>query len=64
MTHEPFDRVAEIELGDRAFDCVVHLDADGQPYAFHSPLQRGPVSCSLCETPGTRVYVPDSGVAR
>jgi hypothetical protein len=34
---------------------VVHRDATGEPYCFHSPLESGPVHCTLCETPGVRV---------
>lgn len=34
---------------------VVHRDATGEPYCFHSPLETGPVHCTLCETPGARV---------
>jgi hypothetical protein len=34
---------------------VVHRDVSGEPYCFHSPLETGPVHCTLCETPGTRV---------
>jgi hypothetical protein len=36
---------------------VVHRNADGEVYCFHSPLEHGPVRCDLCQTPGTRVYL-------
>lgn len=40
---------------------VVHRDATGEPYCFHSPLASGPVHCALCETPGTRVAMVIEG---
>ena len=38
---------------------VVHKNADGEVFCFHSPLERSPVHCDLCETPGTRVYLEE-----
>lgn len=36
---------------------VVHRDVNGKEYACHSPLEKGPVRCTFCETAGNRVYV-------
>ena len=36
---------------------VRHLDADGTMFAAHTPLDRGPIHCTFCETPGNRVYM-------
>lgn len=36
---------------------VAHRDVNGKVYAFHSPLEQGPVHCDLCEKPGTRVWM-------
>ena len=38
-------------------DCVIHRNAAGEVYCFHSPLEHGPVHCDFCETPGNRVYL-------
>jgi hypothetical protein len=54
-----FDEIVELEV-DEASDVtslVVHRNAKGVVYCCHSPLERGPLRCTLCETPGTRVYV-------
>jgi hypothetical protein len=42
---------------------VVHRNAQGEVYCFHSPLEHGPVRCDLCETPGTRVYLYEAAIA-
>jgi hypothetical protein len=40
---------------------VVHVGVDGLPYAYHSPLNRGPISCAVCES-GERIYLPKAGL--
>jgi len=53
-----FDEVVQVELDDASrIDLVLHSNAAGLLFAWHSPLERGPVHCELCETPGTRVYL-------
>ena len=54
-----FDEVVELDLDEESnvTSLVVHRNAQGQVYAAHSPLEYGPVDCSLCRTPGTRVWV-------
>jgi len=54
-----FDEVmtAELDETDEALDLVVHRYASGIIASAHTPLERGPVRCDQCETPGNRVYV-------
>lgn len=52
-----FDQFVPTVVDGHSKIMVVHRDVDLEPYAWHSPLERGPVGCSLCETPGTRVYL-------
>jgi hypothetical protein len=58
MMDEPvFDEALRIELEGNVFDLVTHRDFNGTVIAVHSPLTDGAVKCSICETPGTRVYI-------
>ena len=53
-----FDRIEAAREALEASDLVVtHRNANGDVYAFHSPLEDGPVRCEWCETPGNRVYL-------
>jgi hypothetical protein len=36
---------------------VAHRDANGDIYAFHSPLEHGPIHCEVCEVPGARIWL-------
>jgi hypothetical protein len=38
---------------------VVHRNVAGELFAYHSPLEVWPITCAICEQPGTRVYVRD-----
>ena len=38
------------------FNLVVHRNAAGEPFAWHSPLDASVITCSICEG-GARVYL-------
>lgn len=40
-----------------AVTLVRHLDVTGTCFAAHTPLEHGPVHCTICETPGNRIYM-------
>ena len=56
LEYPVFDEVIYRALDSELTPIVTHRNAEGAIYAFHSPLENGPVRCALCET-GTRVYL-------
>lgn len=52
-----FDECITIDWEGEPRDVITHRDASGSIFAWHSPLDDGVVSCSLCTTPGTRVFM-------
>ena len=55
-----FDEVVTVEPEDGPpYDEVVHRNAQGEIYCFHSPLEHGPIHCDVCTMSGTRIWVGD-----
>jgi hypothetical protein len=56
----PFDEVIFLWTDEREYTLVTHRNAAGEVFAWHSPLDDGPVCCSICES-GARVYLNTEG---
>lgn len=59
MNEPIFDEVITAYVHGRDRDIVMHRNAEVEVFAFHSPLERGPIRCEICETPGSRVYITE-----
>lgn len=59
MDSPVFDAVIGAWVDGDSRDVVVHRNAAGATFAFHSPLERGPVHCEICEAPGSRVHLTE-----
>lgn len=56
MNVERFDYVTQIQIDEKNWNLVIHKNAAGEIFAYHTPLTEVPITCSICAN-GARVYI-------